>query len=150
MDVSVGGDMPQTPPKETRAGVAERWITSQASTTAAVSHSSSAKSSSVENSPKTQSSSWANKIPPPASLDPPGQTQPSVAPGSPYNNYSSSNGESSSMGSLSNFAGPYLQSIPSDIYAGSISPSMFSILSLCIQFLWESFLTLFQCSYELN
>lgn len=130
MDVSVGGDMPQTPPKETRAGVAERWITSQASTTAAVSHSSSAKSSSVENSPKTLSSSWANKIPPPASLDPPGHTQPSVAPGSPYN-FSASMGESSSMGSLSNFAGPYLQSIPSDIYAGSISPSQFSILSLC-------------------
>ena len=128
MDAPVGGDMPQTPPKETRAGVAERWISSQASTTAGVSHSSSAKSSSVENSPKTQSSSWANKIPPPASLDPLGQTQPSVAPGSPYN-FSSFNGESSSMGSLSNFAGPYLPSVASDIYAGSISPSQSLILS---------------------
>lgn len=122
MDVPVGCDMPQTPPKETRAGVAERWITSQASTTAAVSHSSSAKSSSVENSPKIPTSPWVNKIPPPASLDPPGPTQSSVAPGSPYHTFSST-GESSSMGSLSNFAGPYLQSIPSDIYAGSISPS---------------------------
>ncbi|KAG0561482.1 hypothetical protein KC19_9G067700 [Ceratodon purpureus] len=121
MDAPVGGDMPQTPPKETRAGVAERWITSQASTTAGVSHSSSAKSSSVENSPKTQSSSWANKIPPPASLDPPGQAQPSGAPGSPY--YFPSVAESSSMGSLSNFAGPYLPSVASDLYAGSISPS---------------------------
>lgn len=118
MDAPVGGgDMPQTPPKETRAGVAERWITSQASTTAGVSHSSSAKSSSVENSPKTQSSSWANKIPPPASLDAP----PSVAPGSPYH-------FPSSMGSLSNFAGPYLPSVASDLYTGSISPSQSPIL----------------------
>lgn len=134
MDAPVGGDMPQTPPKETRAGVAERWITSQASTTAGVSHSSSAKSSSVENSPKTQSSSWANKIPPPASLDPPGQAQPSVPPGSPYN-FSASIGESSSMGSLSNFAGSYLPSIPSNTYAGSISPSQFSILSFFNQYI---------------
>ena len=117
--------MPQTPPsQETRAGVAERWIASQASTPATTSQNTKS-SSSVENSPKltsSSSSSWANKIPPPfASLGPPAASPPAAA--TPFFSFSSPMGDtSSSMGSLSGHHPPYGHSATTSTSFSSPSP----------------------------